>query len=456
MEPVMATTGTENFERCQAASRPRARVVSSTRTSGTLGGGSSGSVWTTTEAAPRAAASARNTWPFSRWPTIAKNASPTWRVRESIDTPATGTPRSPLTSAPWVARTSSWTRTAARRLLPPRLRQQPPRDVAVVERQHVGPDDLVRLVPLAGDDHRVAGPRPRERGGDRRTPVGEPRIAVALAPNPRDADGDLRDDRVGILGAWGVRGDPRAVGQAGRGPAPARPPGPTPGAGGGERFHPVVPADRRRGERQPARRRGHRQAHAVERRGPLAGAHTVVRAEAVAQRLEAEPRHHTGGGRVVAVHDGDAPRLRRGGEQLEEPALGAPVLLERPMEVQMVLREVREDADVEGQRVDARERQRVRADLHGHAAHAALAHGGQHRLDLERLRRRLSRRPDLVADDVLNGAEDPAGAAARAQQRVDEVGGRGLAVGARDAHQRQRARGMVPVGAGQRGEGAAR
>src|SRR5439155_1373057 len=63
MEPVMATTGTENLERCQAASRPRARVVSSTRTSGTLAGGSSGSVWTTTQAAPRAAASARKAWP---------------------------------------------------------------------------------------------------------------------------------------------------------------------------------------------------------------------------------------------------------------------------------------------------------------------------------------------------------------------------------------------------------
>src|SRR2546426_10560941 len=49
MEPVMATTGTENLERCQAASRPRARVVSSTRTSGTLAGGSSRSEEHTSE-----------------------------------------------------------------------------------------------------------------------------------------------------------------------------------------------------------------------------------------------------------------------------------------------------------------------------------------------------------------------------------------------------------------------
>ena len=116
IEPVMATTGTLKRERCQAARRPSERVVSSTRTSGTWEGGSSGSVCTTTHAAPRTAASARKAWPSSRWPTIAKNASPTWSVRESIDTPAMGTARSPLTSAPSVARTSSWMLNAAIRL----------------------------------------------------------------------------------------------------------------------------------------------------------------------------------------------------------------------------------------------------------------------------------------------------------------------------------------------------
>jgi len=40
---------------------------------------------------------------------MAKKASPTPSVRESMPTPATGTARSPATSAPWVARTMSWT-----------------------------------------------------------------------------------------------------------------------------------------------------------------------------------------------------------------------------------------------------------------------------------------------------------------------------------------------------------
>src|SRR2546426_687502 len=301
MEPVMATTGTENFERCQAASRPRARVVSSTRTSGTLAGGSSGSVWTTTQAAPRAAASARKAWPFSRWPTIAKNASPTWRVRESIDTPATGTPRSPLTSAPSVARTSSWTLNAAMRLLTRPLRQQPPRDVAVGQTG----GDLAHDRPLgpiavaAAPEHDAEPPR-RDLARRRQHPLQRVR-----------GMGVIHDDeewlpRPHLLEPAGHR--LHAAERAGGGVR--RQPQCPPDAEGGEQVHHVVLADQRRGERQPARRCGHRQAHAVERRGPLAGAHTVVRAETVGQRLEAEPRHHTGGGRVVAVHDGDAPRLR--------------------------------------------------------------------------------------------------------------------------------------------------
>src|SRR5439155_1192087 len=65
-EPVTATTGIENRARWYAASRPSARVVSSTSTSGTLAGTSSWSAWTTRHAAPREAASARNAWPSRR------------------------------------------------------------------------------------------------------------------------------------------------------------------------------------------------------------------------------------------------------------------------------------------------------------------------------------------------------------------------------------------------------
>ena len=54
---------------------------------------------------------------------MAKKASPTPSVRESIETPVTGTPRSPTTSAPWVARTISWTVKVAIARQAPRARR---------------------------------------------------------------------------------------------------------------------------------------------------------------------------------------------------------------------------------------------------------------------------------------------------------------------------------------------
>src|SRR5205823_669040 len=98
---------------------------------------------------------------------MAKKASPTPSDRESIDTPVMGTPRSPATRAPWVARTMSWTVNAGTIALGPLSRQDPPRDLAVVERQYVGADDLIGFVTLPGDDHRVARLGPSERGADR-------------------------------------------------------------------------------------------------------------------------------------------------------------------------------------------------------------------------------------------------------------------------------------------------
>src|SRR5688500_10743270 len=61
---------------------------------------------------------------------MAKKASPTPSVRESMDTPLTVTARSPATSAPCVARTISWMVKPGRRRLmtgPPSACDAPPR-----------------------------------------------------------------------------------------------------------------------------------------------------------------------------------------------------------------------------------------------------------------------------------------------------------------------------------------
>ena len=114
----------------------------------------------------------------------------------------------------------------------------------------------------------------------------------------------------------------------------------------------------------------------------------------------------------------------------------------------MILREVREDPDVERQTLGARECQRVGRHLHRHAPDATIAHVRQHRLQLQRLRRRLVGGPRLVPEHVLDGADHAGGQAARAQQRLDQIRGRGLAVGPGDSDQRELARWMPVVGAG--------
>src|SRR5258705_7337855 len=112
-----------------------------------------------------------------------------------------GTPRSPATRAPCVARTMSWTVNSGTVALGPLSRQDPPRDLTVVERQHVGAHDLIGLVTLSGDDHRVARLGPSEHRPDRVRAIRLGREAVRRRAGPPDADDDLVDDRLRALRA---------------------------------------------------------------------------------------------------------------------------------------------------------------------------------------------------------------------------------------------------------------
>ncbi len=160
--------------------------------------------------------------------------------------------------------------------------------------------------------------------------------------------------------------------------------------------------------------------------------------------------------RIVRVHHRGAIGLAASRQQGEEPGLGVAVGLERAVEVEVVLGQVGEDGHVELDPVHAGERQGVRGDLHRGAADADAHHARQQRLQLEGLGRGLAGRLGLVADAILDRADDAGGPPARAQQGLHEQRRGGLAVRAGDGDHGEPPRGMAVVGIRQPREGLAR
>jgi hypothetical protein len=105
--------------------------------------------------------------------------------------------------------------------------------------------------------------------------------------------------------------------------------------------------------------------------------------------------------------------------------------------VEVVLGQVRERGDREATAVDAPEVESVRRHLHHRGVDALRAHAAQRGLEVEALGRRVARALAHVAVAHLDGADQPDRAARRVQDRLGEIGGGGLAVGARDADERE-------------------
>src|SRR4026207_2109660 len=101
-------------------------------------------------------------------------------------------------------------------------------------------------------------------------------------------------------------------------------------------------------------------------------------------------------GGLVGVPPRRAPRLLPRRQRLEQTPLGARVLLQRTVEVQVILGEVGEHRHVELGAGHAGERQRARGHFHRGAGDATVAHAREQRLKLHRLRRGLARVHRLI------------------------------------------------------------
>ena len=131
---------------------------------------------------------------------------------------------------------------------------------------------------------------------------------------------------------------------------------------------------------------------------------------------------------VAGVHRG---RRRVVGD--EEAALRREVLLERPVEVEVVAAQVREGEGGEPDAVEPAETRAVRRRLHGAAPVAHVEHLPQRALYVDRLGRRPQSRPPLAADAALDRPQQPRPAAGGGEDREEEEARRRLAVRSGDA-----------------------
>ena len=119
----------------------------------------------------------------------------------------------------------------------------------------------------------------------------------------------------------------------------------------------------------------------------------------------------------------------------EESPLRLEVRVQRPVEVQMILREVREHETREARAVEAVQSGRVRGGLERAAAVARVEHLAERRLEVDRLRRRVDGGTALAADSPLDGSHEPRAPARGGEHREE-----------------QERRGRLPVRAGHRGD----
>ena len=134
--------------------------------------------------------------------------------------------------------------------------------------------------------------------------------------------------------------------------------------------------------------------------------------------------------RAVPVHI----RLR------EEPALGVGVGLEAAVEVEMVLRQVRENERPKACADQALQLRRVRRGLHGAAPVACFDELAEGALQVDRLGRRARDRTPLAADSHLDRPEQTGPTTRGGKNRVEEERRRRLSVGAGHADHLELAR----------------
>ena len=186
----------------------------------------------------------------------------------------------------------------------------------------------------------------------------------------------------------------------------------------------------------------HLHRHMVRRKLHLLCAQRGVLPRADEQRCTGRALQHGPVSRVVRIEHTRPAKP-------EQAGLGGPVGLHGLMEIEVVLRQVRERTDRERDTVHAVQRQRMGRDLHHHMRAARIEHLPQQALQGKALGRRALRGEDGVANAVFDRADEADLRAERLLEHMLDKAGHGrLAVRPRHADHAQALRRMAePVAA---------
>ena len=223
-------------------------------------------------------------------------------------------------------------------------------------------------------------------------------------------------------------------------------------ADGGQRVVNVMAANERQADGKLALGRFHHETRTVGVQLNLRRAQAGLLTEAIGQLdLQALGLIRQPGTEAVIDVDDRCRALAPLRQGCEQPFLRREITLHRPVIIEMVTGQVREDADIELDAVDPLLVERMRAHFHHARLAVRLQHLRHHLVNLDGFRRGALRGNHAIANLVTHGAHQAGLDVRRFKDRLDHEGDGRLAVRSRDANDLQlRARVLV---IGSRGAG---
>ena len=157
-------------------------------------------------------------------------------------------------------------------------------------------------------------------------------------------------------------------------------------------------------------------------------------------------RGNAGAGGIVRPDDGLLALTK-------QPGLGLLVRGHVPVEIEVVLRQIGESANLESGRGDTAQGERMRRHLDGGDVDPGRGHVAEHALEVGGLRGGMDHRDRPTADAGAHGARNRFGDPGDPADTLDEMGHGGLAVGAGHPDETQPVRGAPMYPRRQRGQG---